>query len=126
MGDRQFRDPESVLEAQERMLSLSQDVMNIERQLAEPPRGENDEYRRWRSKAHGSLVYKKSEHAFLKHWVTERRRQIEAGKLDIFHPNDPREILVRTRQALKKALDGDTADLGPLYNVIDQYLQHAA
>lgn len=133
MGDhRQFVEPSTIAEAISRKRTLERDIWNIERQLAEPLREQEGkpldkkQYRSWRSKAHSSLAFKKAEQAFLKDWITERRRAIEANKLGIFDPNDPRELLVKTRVALKKALAGDDLELGQLYNMIDQFLQHAA
>jgi hypothetical protein len=129
---RQFIEPSTIAEAISRKRMLERDIWNIERQLAEPRREQDGkpidrkQYRSWRSKAHTSLVFKKAEQAFLKDWIIERRRAIEAGKLGIFDPNDPKELLVKTRAVLKKALAGDDLELGQLYNVIDQYLQHAA
>jgi hypothetical protein len=132
MAERQFNEPHTIGEARARKRILERDIMNIERQLAEPVRYDNDrvldieEYRRWRSKAHSSMVFKKTEHAFLKDWIVERRRRVNADEVGIFEADDPREVLVKTRLALKKALDGDDSALGAIYNVIDQFLQHAA
>lgn len=130
--DRQFQEPHSIADATARKRMLERDIMNIERQLAEPVRMEEGrpmakkEYRYWRSKAHASLVFKKAEQAFLKDWIKERRRQIESGKIGIYKSDDSKELLLKTRQELKKLLDDADTDIPALYNAIDQFLQHVA
>jgi len=133
MSDRQFTEPSSIAEAKARKRALERDIMNIERQLAEPVRYDRDgsemskkDYRLWRSSAHSSMIFKKAEQAYLKDWIKERRRRVDAENANIFDANDPRNLLVEARTAIKKALAGDDADLGRIFNVIDQYLQHAA
>lgn len=130
-NDRQYQEPRSISEATARKRALERDIMNIERQLAEPVRMEEGrpmakkEYRSWRSKAHASLVFKKAEQAYLKDWIKERRRQIELGKLGIYK-DEPKELLLKTHQELKKLLEDRATDIPALYNAIDQYLQHVA
>lgn len=123
-----FAEPESIAEAKRRKRELLLDILSIEQQLTSNTEdGKNkQEYQQWRAKAHKSLVFKKAEHLVLKDWITERRRLVEAKELGIWNPNDPREILLRTRAALLRALDGDDLELGAVYNVIDQFLQHEA
>lgn len=131
-NDRQFPEPRSISDALAQKRALERDIMNIERQLAEPIRMEGNqpmakkEYRGWRSKAHASLVFKKAEQTYLKDWIKERRRQIEAGKLGIRGMDEPRELLLKTRQELKRLMEDDSTDIPALYNAIDQYLQHVA
>jgi len=105
--------------------------MNVERQLAEPLRCNQDgsemstmQYKRWRSRAHSSLVYKKGEQTYLKDWMKQRRVDIEAGKAGVFDVHDPRAYLVRARAVLKLVLDGDTTAVGQAYSAIDQFLQN--
>lgn len=132
-NDRQFQEPSSISEATARKRMLELDIMNIERQLAEPVRVLEEgrpmptkQYRSWRSKAHASLVFKRAEQVYLKDWIKERRRQIEAGKLGIQGMDEPKELLLKTRQELKKLLADSDTDIPALYNAIDQYLQHVA
>lgn len=134
MNDPNYRSPPSLSQALRWKRELEKDIWNIERQLAEKThfdRGLNrlltsKEYQSWRKSAHARLIYKKTDHSFLKDWIVEQRRRIDADEIGIHDPNDPRELLQRTKVAIGKALDGDGADLGVLYNVIDQYLHHAA
>lgn len=133
MADRKFKEPTKISEAIARKRVLEADIMNIERQLAEPTRYDREgakiskkDYQLWRSSAHSSLVFKKTEHAYLKDWIKDRRRRLNADEIGIFKEDDPREVLVKAKVALKKALAGDDSDLGVIYNVIDQFLQHAA
>ena len=133
MRDPQYEEPQTIKEARSRMHALERDIMGIERQLSEPERIDRDgkrlnrkEYRKWRGSALSSRVFKKLEYAYLKAWIKERRRRVEAEDLDIFDADDPKAILVSVRKALRQAMDGDHADLGVIFNVVDQYLQHAA
>ena len=134
MNEPNYREPPNLAQALRWKRELEKDIWNIERQLAEKThydRGSNTvltgtAYANWRKSAHARLIYKKTDHSFLKDWIVERRRQIDADEVGIHDPNDPRELLQRTKIALGKALDGDAEDLGAIYNVIDQYLHHAA
>lgn len=133
MNREQYDEPRSIAEAKERKRLLFADIMSIERQLADKYRVDRNgnklskqEYRLWRGAAHSSLVHKKSEHAYLKDWIIERRRTIEAAQIGIKNANDPMSVMVGLHEVLKKALDGDDMALGKAFNVVDQYLNHAA
>lgn len=129
-----YRNPQNLSEALSWKRELERDIWNIERQLAEKTHFDRSSgvvlsgaaYQNWRKAAHSRLIYKKVDHSFIKDWITERRRKIDADEVGIHDPNDPRELLQRTKIAMKKAMDGDDSDLGVLCNVIDQYLHHAA
>lgn len=131
-----FTQPQTVREAKRRKLELERDILNIEHQLSSKERIDkktgrrlsSGEYKKWAYAARASLVYKKQEFAFLKHWVLERRVEIEANKLGIFDPGDSREVLQHARIAIRRVLNGDQPpeSLGAVYNVIDQHLQHLA
>ncbi len=131
-----FDEPKTMAEAQERKRILERDVRNIERQLKDREKRDRNgrlldkkSYLKWRKGARSSEIFKKTEQAYLKDWIVERRRAIQAGELGIFDPNDPREMLLRARLALRGILDGkspEELEVGKLYDTIDQYLQHAA
>jgi hypothetical protein len=131
-----FPEPESLREAHDRKRVLERDIMNIERQLMDRERRDRDgkplskdEYRVWHRKTRSVLIYKKVEQTFLKDWIVRRRREVQATEVGIFDPDDPREMLVQCRKVLRRLLDGEEveeAGAGRLYDVIDQFLQHAA
>lgn len=122
---RMFQPPGTMSEAIERRATLVADVMNIECQLCVFT-NEHKDHKRWRAKARSSLAYKKEELLFLNNWIKERRRAIEANKLGVFDPNSPKELLMRAKIIINNTLDGDDSQLGALYSMIDQYLNHAA
>jgi hypothetical protein len=116
------------------MRDLLIDIMNIEKQLSYSERRGPDgkllstqEYKYWRSRTHASLVFKRAEYTDLKAWILNRRREIEASELGIRDPNSPREVLVACRALLRELLDNGVQheDLGVVYNVVDQTLQHS-
>ncbi len=132
----QFPEPKSMKEARKRKRELERDILNIDRQLRDPERRDRkgkllsaEDYMRWSKGARSSLIFKKTEHAYIKDWMADRRRKIQANEIDIYDADDSRELLVRCRLVLRRILDGedmDNLDLGSLFNVIDQHLQHAA
>jgi hypothetical protein len=130
----EFKAPTSIKSAQQRMRDLLIDIMNIEKQLSYSERRGPDgkllstqEYKYWRSRTHASLVFKRAEYTDLKAWILNRRREIEASELGIRDPNSPREVLVACRALLRELLDNGVQheDLGVVYNVVDQTLQHS-
>lgn len=130
----EFEPPASIRTAQLRMRDLLIDIMNIEKQLSHAERRGPDgkplskqEYRHWRSRTHASLVFKRAEYTDLKAWILNRRREIEAAELNIRDPNSPRDVLMACRALLRDLLDSGVKheDLGVVYNVVDQTLQHA-
>jgi hypothetical protein len=128
-----YPEPRSIAEAKERKLLLLTDILSIERQLADKYRVDREghrlsrqEYRLWRGAAHSSLVHKRAEYAYLKEWIIERRRALEAAKIGVENMNDPRSVMTGLHAVLKKALDGDDHALGVAFNVVEQYLYHAA
>ncbi len=129
-----FIEPESIREANDRLKSLLLDIRNIEKQLGDHVRTNRDgdeltpeEYIVWNSKTRASLVYKQYEQQELKHWIRERRRQIDASKVDIDDPNDARQLLMAARTVLRSVLRGEEPDhLGQVATVIEQYLIHAS
>jgi hypothetical protein len=131
-----YPEPVSIAEAKLRKRELERDIMNIERQLSDRDRRGRDgslltkeAYLRWYKGARSSLIFKRVEHTYLKDWILERRRQLQARELDIYELSDPRALLLQCRQTLREVLDGrdpEDTDAGNLYNVIEQYLHHAA
>lgn len=128
-----FNPPGSIMEANDRMRELFIDIMNIEKQLSQGEKRGFDgrllprnEYKSWRSRTHASLVYKRTEYHDLKAWILQRRREVEAAEVQINNPNDPRDVLLAVRALLRDLLDDnvDHGDLGVVYNVVDQHLQH--
>lgn len=129
----EFDPPQNIEAAQARMRGLLIDIMNIEKQLAPGDRRGTDgnplprnEYRSWRSRTHASLVFKRVEYSDLKSWILHRRREIEASDVSIANPDDPRAVLLGVRALLRDLLDRnvDHPDLGAVYNVVEQHLQH--
>jgi hypothetical protein len=131
-----FDEPESMQEALARIALLTRNIANVQYQLGDHERKDKRgrrlsprAYRRWVQSARASLIYKRQEQAYLKQWVKDRRRAIEARQLDIFEPESPDALVQRCRVALRELLDGaslEEAEVGKLYNVLDQYLQHVA
>lgn len=129
-----FEEPTTIREAKDRLMILLTDIRSIEKQLTDFERRDRsgevlsrEEYLRWRSRTRASQIFKQTEYARLKDWILERRRSIEAEEIDIERVNDARDILRAARIILRKAIDkGAPADVGRLYNVVDQYLYHAA
>lgn len=128
-----FVEPTSIREAKERQKALLLDLRNIEKQLGDSVRTNRDgeplsskEYVHWRSRTRASYVYKQNEYAELKDWIRERRRQLEAAKIEITDPNDARQLLLSARLVLRSVLNGEEPeDLGHVYSVIEQHLTHA-
>lgn len=127
-----FDPPKNMKEAKTRKRALERDIANISKQLSDPTRKDKrgkklstKDYLRWRGQARASLVFKQVEQVFLKDWIKERRRVIAAGELGVFDPNDPNHLLQVTREKLLEA-KGQAPGLGELFDLIDQYLQHAA
>jgi hypothetical protein len=115
------------------MRELLIDIMNIEKQLAPGDRRSSDgspmprgEYRSWRSRTHASLVFKRVEYGDLKAWILQRRRELDAANVSVKDPNSPRDVLLAVRALLRDLLDQDVdhQDLGHVYNVVEQHLQH--
>lgn len=109
-----FQEPESVLEARERMLALDEDACNIQAQLADFNRTSPDgsrlsveEYNTWRHGAVYALNKKRMEYRRLKLWVSTRE-QIISGVIDDVvgaNENDPHKLLLLLYQICKRHLD---------------------
>jgi hypothetical protein len=84
------------------------------------------DYRVWRAKAHSSLVYKKEEQCFLKDWIADRRREIEAGKLGIYKHNTAEDLLQKTLCELKKLGRDEPTRITALMHAIEMFLKHEA
>ena len=129
-----FAPPTSIAEAQARKRELESDIKRIECQLGDPlPRFDREgrlmtkeEKQAWRNAAHFKMNIKIDEQVFLKDWIKERRRQVEADQTGIFDANDAREMLVISRIAMRKALAGNDEALGSTCHTIDQYLKNVA
>lgn len=132
----EFPAPKTMRDAKTRKRALERDIMNIERQLADRDRRDRkgrpltrEAYLRWNKNARSSLIFKKTEHHYLKDWIVERRRAVSSKRAGIFDPNSPEELLLHAKGKLRDVLNGkspDEAGLGSLYDLIDQYLHHAA
>ncbi len=130
-----FNPPETIREAKERMLILLRDIWNIEKQRGDAVRYTREgveltpeEFQNWRSRISASHVFKKTEYQELKHWIKERRRELDAKEAQIEDPNNPRELLLLAKQVLDQILAGnlDPDKIGRAFSVIEQYLVHAA
>jgi hypothetical protein len=126
VGEKQYNVPESIDAAIRRKRVLESDIWSIERQLSSHEESNIAAYKNWRAKAHTSLIHKKGEQAFLKDWITSRRRQVAAHEAGVFEPDSPNELLLRVHAEIKRHLDGKPNQLPALYNLIDQYLHHTA
>jgi hypothetical protein len=133
-----FVEPRSIREAKMRLHEVQKDIWNMEKQLGDKtPRFNHDENRpmtpaeqkAWRSKKiRPKHIFAQVERARLMDWIAERRREATAEKLQVTNPNDGREILIAARTVIRKVLDekDEPDELGRLFDVIEQFLVHAA
>lgn len=128
----QFPVPESIHDAKIRKRLLERDILNITKQLADGDRRDRSgkrlvlsDYRRWRSQARASHIFKQTEQVYLKDWIVERRRTLQASALGIFEPNDPRALLMQVRTLLGDEEDR-SSEMGLLLDTINQFFQHVA
>lgn len=81
----EFREPQTIAEAQDRLFELRQDLNKIRQQLNDPERKDrmnlsDDEYTRWRHKATHARNAKSVQQQKLNHWLSTHRarRAIDA------------------------------------------------
>lgn len=118
--------PSTMAEAQQRLRSVTIDVLNCEMHLGDRRRQENPNYWTWRQKAKAARIYSLMEQRNLQDWILERRRQLSAKELDIWDHRDPRALLQRTVIEGRKALKGDENRLQEMLVAIDLFLTHDA
>lgn len=122
-----FTEPTTIRDAKDRMRELHKSIASIETSLGDAEfkaRRTPEEYRSWRSRARWKLYYQKQEYMDLRDWIVDRRRSLDATDIEVTDANDTREIMVKVRHTLKDILQGRDPNVGQLFNVIDQHLQH--
>lgn len=125
----EFDVPTSLKEALARFHSSKIHLLNVEKQLGDKRRArqmEPHEYDTWREKTKAARIFIVAERQFLLEWIRERRRQLDAKKVDIWPVDDPRALLQRAVVEGRKALRGEENELAAVLDAADVYLTHIA
>ena len=119
----------SLQQARARMREVTLNIMNVEKQLGDKRRQKNmsaSEYENWYEKTKAAKIFMVAEKHYIKDWILERRRQLDAKRVGIWPHNDPRTMLQRVVIEGRKSLAGEENDLVAVLDLIDSYLQHDA
>lgn len=126
MKDYDFAPPSTIKEAQGRKRRLENDIANIDLQLTNRNRTKPDgtrlsarEYNDWSYRARSSAIIKRAEHAFLKDWIKDTRRERSAR---VVLGGVPRDAVELVRLIRDKLLDPDVSREN-VADLIDDYLR---
>lgn len=125
----EFEKPTSLSQALARTRTVTINIMNVEKQLGDRRRERTmreADYETWREKTKAARIFMVSELRFLKDWIKDRRRQLDAQKVGIWPHNDPRAILQHLVIEGRKALRGEENELAAVLDQADLFLTHDA
>lgn len=98
---KEYPEPLSIRECEDRMETLFREISDIKVQLGLYEKTDAagrvlsaEEHRRWKERARTSLAYKEAEHYFLKRWRRHYLHSVQAHESGIFDPSDPRAYVM--------------------------------
>lgn len=131
-GKYDFKAPESMKEAKERINALTIDVMNVEKQLGDRRKVKSmpeHAYDAWREKTKAARIFQVAQLRFLKEWCLARRlahAEKDADAQSAGQTLDPRALLHRARVEGRKLLRGEKNAFLEVLDAIDLSLDHVA
>lgn len=132
LAERDWQEPASIDEAEERYLRTVEETQKIDAQLSQKNRSDEfgqrlvgNEYHQWRARAVFARQKLTAEARLLKAWVKRKRHEASALRAGVLAPDDPKALLLAARDLIKKLADEGVdidADEWALIETIERYL----
>lgn len=122
-----FEPPSTMKEARARLRTTTISIMDVEKQLGDRHRETTmKDYGDWRERTKAARIFLVMELRDLKAWMLDRRRQLEANRLELWESGDPRALLQRAVLEGRRALRGEANQLEEVLALADLFLVHDA